>query len=585
MGGGDFFRRIRDWGARSWIHSRHWRWFAKGAFILQSGEYYNCPCMTFPSVSALEDSCVPIDCLLSFILAHVYERWRQLEVSSASGKEVSLITQLAPSQDEQIAVSQICQKKEKFCGLVNSTFLVFKSLSFSQTCWLMQALASARTAVGQLDKEGIPWQRPPDYYAEMVKSDGHMSRIKEQLVYEQKQIEQTDERWPPITRTWITAHLVYPLSNHISIFRAVLAILERRVSAFTAIPLQWCFERIEAESMLVLPWHNQSQQETWRYAHWFNANLKGTEIERHDTNNGSLQAKLKFSSLDWCMCFRLGGSREDLVCTFLCEYSFHVPGVNKGRQRSTTNRFRQKGRKKKLKQRRATLSQYQNCGGNGKNPVLRESLIWMLSLHEWTGKKEIILIEFLKVGHFLTVSTSSIYHKNSSRVTFKYNIVLTGSLGFAQFIKIGLWEWILHASFNWVCLDIGLQLLQLSETNTIMQVEHPSPRRGSQKMPSLVSVVVSASTNKTMQVLQQIWTAIERRKHKRVANLLKGLGNLDVRRENNVDLSISLYRVRFHVESSKGLNHIAESFFAAWVYTLHTISILRSDKSNEEQLD
>lgn len=42
----------------------------------------------------------------------------------------------------------------------------------------------------------MAWQRPHDYYAEMVKSDGHMARIKQQLVYEQKQIEEADERWP-----------------------------------------------------------------------------------------------------------------------------------------------------------------------------------------------------------------------------------------------------------------------------------------------------------------------------------------------------------------------------------------------------
>ena len=62
----------------------------------------------------------------------------------------------------------------------------------AQCC--LQALSAARTAVGKLEAANVPWQRPPDYYAEMVKSDQHMSRIKEQLVYEQRQIEQADER-------------------------------------------------------------------------------------------------------------------------------------------------------------------------------------------------------------------------------------------------------------------------------------------------------------------------------------------------------------------------------------------------------
>ena len=45
-----------------------------------------------------------------------------------------------------------------------------------------------------MQQAGVPWQRPPDYYAEMVKSDAHMSRIKDQLMYEQRQIEEAEER-------------------------------------------------------------------------------------------------------------------------------------------------------------------------------------------------------------------------------------------------------------------------------------------------------------------------------------------------------------------------------------------------------
>ena len=46
----------------------------------------------------------------------------------------------------------------------------------------------------RMQQAGVPWQRPPDYYAEMVKSDAHMSRIKDQLMYEQRQIEEAEER-------------------------------------------------------------------------------------------------------------------------------------------------------------------------------------------------------------------------------------------------------------------------------------------------------------------------------------------------------------------------------------------------------
>ena len=58
----------------------------------------------------------------------------------------------------------------------------------------MQALDAAKTAVQRLEKGGKRWQRPPDYYAEMVKSDEHMARVKSQLMREQTQIAEAQER-------------------------------------------------------------------------------------------------------------------------------------------------------------------------------------------------------------------------------------------------------------------------------------------------------------------------------------------------------------------------------------------------------
>jgi len=51
-----------------------------------------------------------------------------------------------------------------------------------------QALAAAKAALERLDAAGVPWRRPADYYAEMVKSDAHMARVKAQLMHEQAQI-------------------------------------------------------------------------------------------------------------------------------------------------------------------------------------------------------------------------------------------------------------------------------------------------------------------------------------------------------------------------------------------------------------
>lgn len=57
-----------------------------------------------------------------------------------------------------------------------------------------QALDSTRVAFSKFQKLGEPFLRPPDYYAEMVKSDSHMLKIKDKLLYEKKMIEEMEER-------------------------------------------------------------------------------------------------------------------------------------------------------------------------------------------------------------------------------------------------------------------------------------------------------------------------------------------------------------------------------------------------------
>ncbi|KAJ4984872.1 rRNA processing protein [Stagonosporopsis vannaccii] len=47
-----------------------------------------------------------------------------------------------------------------------------------------QCLSSVKDARGRLKKEGVPFSRPADYFAEMVKSDEHMGKIKQKLIDE-----------------------------------------------------------------------------------------------------------------------------------------------------------------------------------------------------------------------------------------------------------------------------------------------------------------------------------------------------------------------------------------------------------------
>eukprot|EP00878_Enallax_costatus_P021073 GHUV01022294.1.p1 GENE.GHUV01022294.1~~GHUV01022294.1.p1 ORF type:complete len:344 (+),score=146.69 GHUV01022294.1:239-1270(+) len=57
-----------------------------------------------------------------------------------------------------------------------------------------QALSATVEAISRFQAAGKPWLRPADYYAEMVKSDEQMAKIKDRLMYEQQLIDQAAER-------------------------------------------------------------------------------------------------------------------------------------------------------------------------------------------------------------------------------------------------------------------------------------------------------------------------------------------------------------------------------------------------------
>jgi rRNA-processing protein EBP2 len=63
-----------------------------------------------------------------------------------------------------------------------------------ELCFYNQALEAAKEAVRRFEEAGVGWHRPADYYAEMVKSDEHMGKVKDRLLYEQQTIEQAEER-------------------------------------------------------------------------------------------------------------------------------------------------------------------------------------------------------------------------------------------------------------------------------------------------------------------------------------------------------------------------------------------------------
>ncbi|KAI3474019.1 hypothetical protein Pfo_028807 [Paulownia fortunei] len=57
-----------------------------------------------------------------------------------------------------------------------------------------QALEGARQAFTKFQSMGLPFLRPSDYYAEMVKSDTHMEKVKGRLLAEKRKAEEAEER-------------------------------------------------------------------------------------------------------------------------------------------------------------------------------------------------------------------------------------------------------------------------------------------------------------------------------------------------------------------------------------------------------
>ena len=63
-----------------------------------------------------------------------------------------------------------------------------------EMAFYQQAQNSVAIARQTLDRQKVPYLRPVDYYAEMVKSDGHMQRIRDSLLFEQKKMAAFEQR-------------------------------------------------------------------------------------------------------------------------------------------------------------------------------------------------------------------------------------------------------------------------------------------------------------------------------------------------------------------------------------------------------
>ena len=60
-----------------------------------------------------------------------------------------------------------------------------------------QALAAVKTAQARLTKMDVPFARPDDYFAEMLKTDQHMAKVKLRLIKQQEAVFNAEQRRRP----------------------------------------------------------------------------------------------------------------------------------------------------------------------------------------------------------------------------------------------------------------------------------------------------------------------------------------------------------------------------------------------------
>lgn len=63
-----------------------------------------------------------------------------------------------------------------------------------ESAFVEQALDTAQECYEHLEELNVPYKRPDDYYAEMLKTDTHMANIRRHLLAQQKRIEVVEER-------------------------------------------------------------------------------------------------------------------------------------------------------------------------------------------------------------------------------------------------------------------------------------------------------------------------------------------------------------------------------------------------------
>jgi len=63
-----------------------------------------------------------------------------------------------------------------------------------ERAFVSHAMESAREALRQLERNKIPWKRPSNFYAEMLKDDNHMNKVRQELERQENDVQKRAQR-------------------------------------------------------------------------------------------------------------------------------------------------------------------------------------------------------------------------------------------------------------------------------------------------------------------------------------------------------------------------------------------------------
>lgn len=90
--------------------------------------------------------------------------------------------------DVTCAVEKHDQNKKNEVGIINGQDDFKREMNFYK-----QAQMAVAEALPKLKKLGIPTARPADYFAEMVKTDDHMQKVREKLLTKELSMEKSEK--------------------------------------------------------------------------------------------------------------------------------------------------------------------------------------------------------------------------------------------------------------------------------------------------------------------------------------------------------------------------------------------------------